>query len=53
MASLTTVYMISMILTSIVGMGSAFLGNRIYPLKGGVEPPTSVQTPEENLPNTA
>jgi len=39
MASLTTVYMISMILTSIAGFGSAFLGNRIFPLKGGAEPP--------------
>ena len=54
MASLTTVYMISMILTSIAGIGSAFLGNKIYPLTGGAEPipvelqpPTLPQTPAE------
>ena len=35
MASLTTVYMISIILTSIAGIGSAFIGNKIYPLSGG------------------
>lgn len=42
MASLTTVYVISIILTSLAGIGSAFVGNTIYPLKGGaVElPPT-------------
>jgi hypothetical protein len=45
MASLTTVYMISMILTSIAGIGSAFLGNKIYPLTGGAEPPPP--TPSE------
>jgi hypothetical protein len=39
MASLTTVYVISVIVTSIAGMGSAFLGNKIYPLKGGYQPP--------------
>lgn len=42
MASLTTVYAISIILTSLAGIGSAFVGNKIYPLKGGtiVLPPT-------------
>jgi len=42
MVSLTTVYGISILLTSLAGMGSAFVGNKIYPLKGGaVElPPT-------------
>ena len=42
MVSLTTVYGISIALTSLAGMGAAFVGNRIYPLKGGaVElPPT-------------
>jgi hypothetical protein len=39
MASLTTVYVISVILTSIAGMGAAFVGSKIYPLKGGAEPP--------------
>lgn len=37
MASLTTIYMISIVLTSIAGMGSAFVGNKIYPLTGGSE----------------
>jgi hypothetical protein len=42
MVSLTTVYGISIALTSLAGMGAAFVGNKIYPLKGGaVElPPT-------------
>jgi len=37
MASLTTVYMISVLLSSLAGMGAAFVGNRIYPIKGGAE----------------
>jgi hypothetical protein len=42
MVSLTTVYGISIFLTSLAGMGAAFVGNKIYPIKGGaVElPPT-------------
>lgn len=48
MASLTTVYVISIILTSLAGIGSAFVGNTIYPLKGGaVELPP---TPAEEAP---
>ena len=53
MASLTTVYMISMILTSIAGFSSALVGNRIFPLTGGAIPtqepaPTVLpQTPTE------
>ena len=47
MASLTTVYMISIILTSIAGIGSAFVGNRIYPISGGAEKPE--EKPEEKL----
>jgi hypothetical protein len=52
MASLTTVYMISMILTSAMGIASAFVGNRIFPLKGGSEPivqpqPAPIQTQNE------
>jgi len=45
MASLTTVYVISVILTSIAGMGAAFVGSKIYPLKGGAEtpPPTPAE----------
>lgn len=60
MASLTTVYLISMILTSAMGIASAFVGNRIFPLKGGSEPivepqPAPVQTQDETpqLQNTA
>ena len=44
MASLTTVYMISMILTSIAGFSSAFVGNRIFPLTGGEIPTEPVPT---------
>ena len=49
MASLTTVYMISIILTSIAGIGSAFVGNNIYPISGGSEKPVEkpVEQPEE------
>ena len=37
--------MISLVLTSIAGMGSAFVGNKIYPIKGGAEtpPPTPAE----------
>lgn len=35
MASLTTVYGLSIILASIAGVGSAFVANKIYPLSGG------------------
>jgi len=37
MASLTTVYVISIVLASIAGMGSAFVGSKIYPLTGGAK----------------
>lgn len=43
MASLTTVYFVGMILASLGGIGSAFVGDRIYPLKGGVIPETPSQ----------
>jgi hypothetical protein len=46
MASLTTVYMISMILTSIAGFSSAFVGNRIFPLTGGAIPTEPIALPE-------
>jgi hypothetical protein len=36
MVSLSTVYLVSVVLTSIAGMGSAYLGNRVY--KGGAQP---------------
>lgn len=48
MASLTTVYVISIILTSLAGIGSAFVGNKIYPLKGGSV--VEVETPKEVTP---
>lgn len=45
MASLSTVYIVSVVLASLAGVGSAFIGNRIYPIKGGSSlPPPS---PEE------
>ena len=43
--------MISVLLSSIAGMGSAFVGNKIYPIKGGAEIPPP--TPEEVKKATA
>ena len=42
MQSLTSVYFISLVVVSLVGVGSAFLGNMIHPIKGGADyvPPT-------------
>ena len=37
MVSLTTVYILSVILTSIAGIGSAFAGNKM--IGGGIAPP--------------
>jgi hypothetical protein len=51
MASLTTVYMISIILTSIAGMSSAFVGNSIYPLTGGADEKPEVQADLESTPS--
>jgi hypothetical protein len=42
MSSLTTVYFTGILIASLSGIGSAFLGDRIFPLKGG-----SVVTPIE------
>jgi hypothetical protein len=39
MSSLSTVYAITTVLSSIAGMGAAFIGNRIFPLAGGSRPP--------------
>jgi|LakMenEpi03Aug12_release.lakeMendotaPanAssembly.Ray.scaffolds.fasta_scaffold4568216_1 hypothetical protein len=49
MVSLTTVYFVSIVLASIVGMSSGFLGNKIYPLNGGAvsnsgDPPLNQET---------
>ena len=39
--------MISIVLASIAGMGSAFLGNKIYPLTGGaVQEEVGIDLPE-------
>ena len=35
MSSLTTVYFAGILIASLSGIGSAFLGDRIFPLKGG------------------
>ena len=51
MASLTTVYLISMVLTSIAGIASAFVGSKIYPLSGGAESPQE-PVPPIALPQT-
>ena len=51
MASLTTVYMISILFTSIAGVSAAFLGNRIFPLVGGAqEQPMSLQQIPTEVP---
>ena len=56
MVSLTTVYLISVILTSIAGIGSAFAGNKV---SGGgstqttFEPPDlELEAPEPNIEQT-
>jgi len=42
MQSLTSVYFISLVIVSVVGIASAFLGNAIHEIKGGADyvPPT-------------
>jgi len=45
MASLTTVYFIGIMMASAAGMGSAFVGNRFFPIKGGAE--EELPTPQE------
>jgi hypothetical protein len=49
MVSLTTVYVVSIILASITGMGSAFVGNKFYPIQGGavIPPPTLEEVTED------
>ena len=48
MSSLSTVYAITTVLSSIAGMGAAFIGNRIFPLTGGSrpQPPTPAEVEE-------
>jgi hypothetical protein len=47
MASLTTVYFIGILIASLSGMGSAFVGSRIFPLTGGdTEEPTKKPEPQ-------
>lgn len=49
MVSLSTVYLVSVVLTSIAGMGSAYLGNRVY--KGGAQPvPVVAESPSVPQP---
>jgi hypothetical protein len=45
MASLSTVYFISIIMASLAGIGSAFVGNAIHEIKGGADyvPPTPAE----------
>jgi hypothetical protein len=45
MASLSTLYFMSVLLASAAGIGSTFIGDRVYPIQRGgeIEPPT----PEE------
>jgi len=47
MASLSTVYIISLVLASVSGIGSAFVGTTLYPLKTGV---LSVTEPTKEIP---
>jgi len=50
MASLTTVYLISIILSSIAGLGSAFVGNKIYPITGGAVVEEKLEPQPEEKP---
>jgi hypothetical protein len=45
MVNLSTVYAISIILASMAGMGSAFVGHKFYPIKGGaaIPPPSPAE----------
>lgn len=49
MPSLSTVYFVSIMIASVAGIGSAFVGNMIHPIKGGSDylapPPGEVPTP--------
>lgn len=58
--NLSSVYMISILLTSIAGVGSAFLGNKFVPMiptpdevsENSTEQPTISQTPPPPQPQT-
>jgi hypothetical protein len=55
MVSLTTLYLISIVITSIAGMGSAFLGNSIHVIESQEErlpeqPIQPFEAEEERLP---
>lgn len=58
MVSLTTVYIVSVILTSIAGMGSAFAGNKFIggaqptPVEEPSLPPSTEQTQPEDTVST-
>lgn len=50
MVSLTTVYVLSLIVAGVAGMSSAFAGNKFFPIKGGdigLPPPTPEEVNEQ------
>jgi hypothetical protein len=51
MASLSTLYFMSVLLASVAGIGSTFIGDRVYPIQGGREitPPTPEEVAAEAL----
>ena len=51
MASLSTLYFMSIVLASAAGIGSTFIGNRVYPIQRGGEitPPTPEEVAAEAL----
>jgi len=51
MASLTTVYVVSLVLASLSGIGSAFVGHAVYPWKGGAVVETPIETTKPDVIN--
>lgn len=51
MASLSTLYFMSIVLASAAGIGSTFIGDRVYPIQRGGEitPPTPEEVAAEAL----
>ena len=45
MPSLSTVYFVSIMVASVAGIASAFVGNMIHPIKGGTEVPATDPLP--------
>jgi hypothetical protein len=48
MASLSTIYGVTIVLGSVIAIGAAFLGNYVYP----ISPPQMVEVPVENTEQT-